>query len=151
MGYPLPGKESAEERVDRKATLLALLSFAVLGCGLWIWLYPSHQRTKEERAFLWSVAFSDERIQSLVGRVKDAQIERESAPSGRRSREAHYRRTEGDLVTGEIRFLIFGDEGAVKATIAYKWNHVSSEHSITGVNIAVIWSAKGPNNQAQSR
>ena len=145
MTYPLPGKISTDERTDRKTTLIAFAVLIVLGGGVWLWLYPGHGRAKTERAFLWTVAYSDDRITSHVGRVKDVHVVQEKSPSGRRSRDAHHRRREDAVVIGSIKFLVLGESGAARAEIAYRWNHESGEHSVTDITLTSISSTKQPN------
>ena len=145
MEFQLPGKVTVNERKDRTATLLALVFVVVLAGGAWAWFHPEHQKAKMERSFLWRVVFSDERITSQVGRVKDAHIEQERSASGRRSHDAHRRKSEGNVVIGSIVFLVIGEKGAGRAVIRYRSNHESGKHLVTDISMSLIWSTKTPN------
>ncbi len=132
--YPLLGTVSDDDRKETVFIYWAIALFLIFGGGLFLALYPSHLRIKKEKEFLWTVAYTDPRISSQIGGVRNADIQRVSGR--RRSRDAIERKVTGNVVEGFIRFSVYGKTGYGAATIHYRWNHSSGDHIVTSIDFS---------------
>jgi len=103
---------------------------------VWLTMLPKHQRIERERAYLWRVLYTDERVSAQLGALRDARMAKTSSNSRRRSTAyAHHREEVGSLVTGIVTFSVIGAKGWGDVLIRYRWDHDSGVHSVSEITV----------------
>jgi len=146
MAYLLPGRETADDRLDRKATLIALLVLGVCATGLILWLaWPFGERDSGLQ-FAWNAVYTDSRIASRLGSVVDAHIKQEriSRRRGVGSRDVHQVEMIDGTHHGRIEFMVVGKKD-VGTVIIYYVRDSSGNRTIKQVDVNPLSNEEVPN------
>jgi len=146
MDYPSPSMARKAEFSEFKYTLVGLAILGVLVGLVWLTMLPKQQRIERERAYLWRVLYTDERVSAQLGSVREALMATTSSSSRRRAfTYAHHREENGSLVTGVVTFSVWGSKGWGDVLIHYRWDHDSGVHSVTEITVRPRRIGKWPN------